>query len=98
METIVAVMLLLGCDHSAMVCRQSNHVSPHYASVEACEQDINIRVRMNQTHPVTIAKCVTAQNIQPGQEVVVDWQLDRVGALTAEARLRDTGTIVASAM
>ena len=98
METIVAVMLLLGCDHSATVCRQSNDVSPRYASIEACEQDINIRIRMTQTHPVTIAKCVDAGSVSANQDVVIDWQLDRIGKLTAQARIRDAGTIVASAM
>ncbi len=96
METIVAVMLLLGCDHSAMVCRQSNDVSPHYASLEECEQDINVRIRMTQNHPVTIAQCVAAGAVAPDQDVVIDWQLDRVGNLTAQARVRDGGTVVAA--
>ncbi|WP_306120164.1 MULTISPECIES: hypothetical protein [unclassified Roseitalea] len=97
METIVAVMLLLGCDQSMMVCRQSNETFPHYASVEACEADANIRIRMNRTAPVMMAQCVTARSVAESQQVVVDWQLDRVGNLHAKARIRDAGALVASA-
>jgi len=98
MEPIVAVMLILGCDHSMMVCRQSAHPVEHYASVESCEADKDIQVRFVDDYPMAVAECIKVPALDAGQKVVIDWRLDATNGLLAEARLRDTGQMTAEAV
>lgn len=97
MEPIVAVMLILGCDHSMMVCRQSAEPVRQYASVEACEADKQVRVREIDGYPVAVADCVKVPDLAPGLKVAIDWRLDAVGGLIAEAHVDDTGRMTADA-
>lgn len=97
MEPIVAVMLILGCDHSMMVCRQTNEAVEQYASVESCEADKAIQVRFVDNYPMAVAECIAVPNLEPGQKVVVDWRIDATRGLHTEARLRDTGRMTADA-
>lgn len=97
MEPITAaVMLILGCDHSMMVCRQIPEPAPHYASVEACEADKDMQVRFVD-FPVARAECVGVPGLAPGEKIVIDWRLDAVGNLLADAELRDAAPMTAQA-
>jgi hypothetical protein len=97
MEPITAaVMLILGCDHSMMVCREVPEPAPHYASVEACEADKDMRVRFVD-FPVAVTDCVAVPGLAPGEKVVIDWRLDAVGNLLADAELRDSAPMTAEA-
>ncbi|MCI5073840.1 hypothetical protein [Oricola sp.] len=97
MEPIVAVMLVLGCDHSMMVCRQAPEPIVQYASVESCEEEMGIRVRMIDDYPMAVVECIKMPELASGQNVVVDWRFDATGGLIAEARVRDTGQMTADA-
>lgn len=97
MEPIIAVMLILGCDHSMMVCRQSPEPVRQYASVEACEADTQHRVREIDGYPVAVADCIEVKGIAPGQKVAIDWRLDAVGGLIADAHVDDGGRMTADA-
>lgn len=98
MEPIVAVMLILGCDHSMMVCRPVPQATNQYASIESCEADKNLRVRFVDNYPMAIAECVNVPGVGEGQKVVIDWNLDATNRVHAEARLRDTGPLTAEAI
>lgn len=97
MEPIVAVMLVLGCDHSMMVCRQAPEPIIEYTSVETCEADKEMRARMIDDYPVAVVDCVKVPGIAPDQKVAIDWRFDAVGNLLSEARLRDSGRMTADA-
>jgi hypothetical protein len=95
MEPITAaVMLILGCDHAMMVCRQIPEPAPHYASVEACEADKDMQVRFVD-FPVAVADCIGVPGLAPGEKVAIDWRLDAVGNLLADAELRDAAPMTA---
>lgn len=96
MEPIVAVMLILGCDHSMMVCRQADQ-PVHYASVESCEADKDLRVRFVDNYPMAVAECIEVPELGSDRKVVIDWRVDAAGGLLAEARLRDVGPLTAKA-
>lgn len=97
MEPIVAVMLILGCDHSMMVCRQSAEPVRQYVSVEACEADKQVRVREIDGFPMAVADCIKVPDLAPGQKVAIDWRIDAVGGLIADARVDDTSRMTADA-
>lgn len=98
MEPIVAVMLILGCDHSMMVCRRIAAPVPQYASVGECEADANMQVRFVDDYPMAVAKCIEVPGLVRGERVVIDWRLDAVGRLAAEAAIdRGEAVIVADA-
>ena len=94
MEPIVAVMLILGCDHSMMVCRQTSEPAPQYASVEACEADMNLAMRFVD-QPMAVAECIEVPGLKDGQKIMIDWRLDATRKLFAETRLRDSGPMTA---
>lgn len=90
MEPIIAVMLMLGCDDAMMVCRENPEPVRHYASVEACEMEIETRVREIDGYPVAVAKCLPVEGSASGERVAIDWQFDPTGGLYAEARIDET--------
>ena len=96
MEPIVAVMLMLGCDDAMMVCRETPEPVRHYASIESCEADIEIRVREIDNFPVAVAECLDVPGLAEGQRVAIDWRLDSTRGLHAEAVISDTGQQMAS--
>jgi len=98
MEPIVAVMLILGCDHSMMVCRQSAEPVRQYVSVEACEADKTLRIREIDGYPMAVADCVEVAGFAPDQEIAIDWRIDAVGGLIAEARAGEEPSVVMAAV
>ena len=92
MEPIVAVMLILGCDHSMMVCRQSARPVEHYASVESCEADKDIQVRFVDDYPMAVAECIKVPALGSGQKVVIDWRLDATKKADRRTRLLSPNT------
>ncbi|MFZ2101518.1 MAG: hypothetical protein WAU86_13230 [Oricola sp.] len=97
MEPITAaVMLILGCDHSMMVCRQTAEPVRHYASVQECEADRDMRLRFVDS-PVARAECVGVPGLKDGEKVRIDWRLDATGGLFAEAELRGSAPVIADA-
>ena len=40
MQTVNAIMLILGCAHDAQLCEPTQLDQPYYTSVEQCEGDI----------------------------------------------------------
>ena len=97
MEPVIAVMLILGCDDSMMVCRQSVEPVRQYASVEACEADKQVRMREIDGYPVAVADCIGVPGLIPDQKVTIDWRLDAVGQLVADAFPDNTGRMTADA-
>ncbi|QKV18019.1 hypothetical protein [Oricola thermophila] len=85
MEPLIAVMLILGCDHSQMVCRQGAEPVQRYESVAACEDAMSMRVRFVD-YPVAVAQCLEMPAPAPGETVAIDWRMDATGDLLAEAR------------
>lgn len=92
-----AVMLILGCDHSMIVCRESNEPIRHYQTVEACKSDVDNRVREIDAYPVAVAKCIEVPETVAGEPVSVRWRFDLAGNLMAEAESAKTGRITAKA-
>lgn len=96
MEPITAaVMLILGCDHSMMVCRRVE-APVHYASIEECRNDVDLRVRFVD-FPMAVAKCIDVPGLMPNEKVVINWRIDAAGGLMAETQLRPGGPMTASA-
>jgi hypothetical protein len=93
MEPIIAVMLILGCDHSMMVCRQSAEPVQQYASVEACEADTDMRLRFVD-YPVAVAQCIEAPGLSEGEKIAIDWRIDAVGGLIAEAYAGEEAPVI----
>ena len=98
MEPIAAIMLILGCDHSMMVCREIARPAYQYTSVAECEADKSLQVRFVDNYPMAVAECVAAPGLEQGQKVVIDWRIDASNGLHAEVRLRDTGPLTAEAI
>ena len=96
MEPIIAVMLMLGCDDSMMVCRELPEPVRQYASVQSCEADVDTRLRDVDAFPVAVAQCLEVPGLGNGQRVSIDWQLDRTGGLYAEAVASETGPRIVS--
>ncbi|WP_421848780.1 hypothetical protein [Oricola sp.] len=96
MEPIIAVMLMLGCDHSMMVCREMPEPVRQYSSVQSCEADVETRIRDIDSFPVAVAQCLEVQGGGRDARVSIDWQLDRTGNLYAEAVISETGPRVVS--
>lgn len=94
MEPITAIMLILGCDHSMMVCRESTDPIREYQTAQACEQDVESRVREIDNYPVAIAKCIEVPASVAGEAVSVSWSFDRAGNLMAQAST-DAGRMTA---
>lgn len=85
MEPLVAVMMILGCDDAMMVCRQVPEPTRQYANVEACERDIDPRIRQIDGYPVAVAECFALPQ-ETATTVSFDWRVDRVGNLYIEPR------------
>lgn len=96
MEPIIAVMLILGCDNSMMLCRQAAEPVQQYASMEACEADKSLQMRFVD-YPVAVADCIEAPRAAPGQKIAIDWRMDAVGGLIAEARIGEQAPLVVAA-
>ena len=93
MEPVIAVMLILGCDHSMMVCRQSAEPVRQYASVEACEVETALAVRFVD-YPVAVAQCIEAPGLSEGEKIAIDWRIDAVGGLMAEAHIGEQAPVI----
>ncbi|TCD13459.1 hypothetical protein [Oricola cellulosilytica] len=92
MEPLVAVMMILGCDDAMMVCRQVPEPTPQYANIEACESDIDPRIRQIDGYPVAVAECFELPR-ETATTVSFDWRVDRVGNLYIEPRQNDSAEI-----
>lgn len=85
MQTIQAVMLLLGCSHDMAACEATEISAPFYHTVEQCENDIDAQTHMADSYPVLVAKCLTVADHQADKSVKVQWSFGQDGALFAYA-------------
>lgn len=97
METVFAVMLLLGCDQSMMVCRQTADPVRTYHSMDACRADARLEARFGSDFQRPIVTCLHVDGASVEQEIAIDWHIDRAGELNAAIRVRDIGQMVAYA-
>jgi len=97
METIFAVMLLLGCDQSMMVCRQTADPVRTYHSMDACQADARLSARFGSQFQRPVITCLAVDGATRAQEIAIDWHIDPAGELNTAIRLRDVGQMVAYA-
>lgn len=85
MQTIQAVMLLLGCSHDMAACEATEISAPFYHTVEQCENDISAQSHMADSYPVLVAKCLPVTEQRADQSVQVQWSFSKDGVLFAYA-------------
>ena len=86
MQLINAVMLLLGCSHDASACQPLEVFEPYYENVQTCETNIATQEHLSgDGYPVTIAKCITVDNLPAKEAVKINWHFNNNGVLIAYA-------------
>ena len=86
MQLINAVMLLLGCSHDVGACQPLEVFEPYYETVQSCEASISTQEHLvGEGFPVTLAKCITVDNLPAKEAVKIDWHFNNNGVLIAYA-------------
>lgn len=86
MQLINAVMLILGCSHDAGACQPLEVFEPYYETVQTCETSIATQEHLSgEGYPVTVAKCITVDNLSAKEAVKIDWHFNNNGVLIAYA-------------
>ena len=85
MQTIQAVMLLLGCSHDMAACEATQISAPFYHTVEQCEGDIDAQTHMAESYPIMIAKCMPMKEQRADKPVQIQWSFGNNGTLFAYA-------------
>lgn len=82
MEHIAAIMVLIGCGHGDVDCKELPAPTVGYETVQACEADMEAVLRREtDSHPIVYGKCATLDPSLFEQDAVVAWNFDSNGAL-----------------
>lgn len=85
MQTVNAIMLLLGCSHDVQVCEPAELDQPHYENVAQCEGDIPAQRHFAEGYPLVVVKCIAVDNLPGNEAVRIQWHFDKSGVLIANA-------------
>lgn len=82
MEQLAAFMLLVGCSPDAATCTEIPVPTPLYQSVEACQRDLPLQMRLSSTFDSkVVGTCQGVDSALLEGSATVDWTITRAGAL-----------------
>jgi hypothetical protein len=82
MEHIAAIMVLIGCGHGDMECRELPSPSVGYETVAMCEREMEpVLRRMSDDHPIVYGQCAEVDPALFEQDAVVAWDFGSNGDL-----------------
>ena len=86
MQTVNAIMLLLGCSHDAQICEPAELDQPYYETIQQCEGDIAAqRHHSGEGYPITVVKCLEVNKLPANEAVKIQWHFNENGVLIAYA-------------
>lgn len=96
MDTLAALMLLVGCNADLSSCTEVPVPSPVYASASACERALPMEMRFAATGDRRmIGSCTAVDEAALERAASVEWAVNRAGRL-AVALVEDDTSRVAS--
>ncbi|HEY9055797.1 MAG TPA: hypothetical protein VIN77_01480 [Aurantimonas sp.] len=82
MEHVAAFMLLVGCSGDASVCREIPVPVPAYESLEECQKDLVLEMRLSgSTERRVLGACKAVDEEVFEQSASIDWAVSRNGEL-----------------
>ncbi len=85
MEQVAALLLIVGCSADQSTCREVPVPEPMYRSVEACEAQKPLAMRLaGSQEPRLFSTCVTFDQTKGQESAELTWALTRGGELTVE--------------
>ncbi len=87
MQTVYAVMLVLGCSHDVKIYEPTELINPYYPSIKECEADISAQEHFSGEYPLTIVQCLDVESLPADSLVKIQWYFDQEGLLIAKAGL-----------
>lgn len=85
MQTVSAIMLLLGCSHDVQICEPAELDHPYYESIAQCESDISAQEHYAEGYPLTVVKCIEVDQLSAKESVKIEWHFNTNGVLIAYA-------------
>ena len=85
MQTVNAIMLILGCAHDVQLCEPTELDQPYYASIEQCESDIPAQQHFADGFPLSIVKCLEVEKLAANEAARIQWHFTKQGVLIAHA-------------
>jgi hypothetical protein len=91
MEHIAAIMILIGCGHGDVDCKEVPSPTVGYEAMEMCEREMEdvLRSASNQ-YPITYGKCAEVDPAMFEQDAVVAWDFGSNGDLMIEVLPADS--------
>ncbi|WP_099864834.1 hypothetical protein [Pararhizobium haloflavum] len=85
MEHIAAIMVLIGCGHGDIDCKELPAPTVGYETVELCERDMEHVLRgASNNHPIVYGQCSAVDPALFEQDAVVAWDFDERGDLRVD--------------
>lgn len=82
MEHVAAFMLLVGCSGDASVCREIPVPAPAYESLEECQGNLALEMRLSgATERKVLGACKAVDESVFEQSASIDWAVSRSGEL-----------------
>ena len=91
MEHIAAIMVLIGCGHGDIECRELSAPTVGYETVQMCEQDMEPVLRsISNDHPVVYGQCALVDPADFEQDAIVAWDFNTSGELLVDVVAGDS--------
>lgn len=91
MEHIAAIMVLIGCGHGEVDCRELPAPQPAYETVVACERQMEDALReASDSRPIIYGQCAEVDPALFEQDAVVSWDFAENGELHVAVVPTDT--------
>lgn len=85
MEHVAAFMLLVGCNSDVSVCQEIPVPVPAYETVEQCNRDLPLQIRLSGSSDRTIlGACKAVEPEVFEQSASIDWSVSQAGQLSIE--------------
>jgi hypothetical protein len=91
MEHIAAIMVLIGCGHGEIDCRELPAPQPAYETLVACERQMEAALReASDSRPIVYGQCAEVDPALFGQDAVISWDFAENGELHVDVVPTDT--------
>lgn len=85
MEHVAAIMVLIGCGHGDIDCREMPAPAVGYETVQQCEADMEAAMRSaSNERPIVYGQCATVDPAMFEQDAIVAWNFSDRGELLVD--------------